>query len=130
MLLAGPPGEERNAAQEVQFQTGGFNAEFGRATGGIANVVTKSGTSKYSGSAYEFFRNDVFDARNFFSENVEPLKQNQFGGTIGGPIKQNKTFFFGYYEGFRNRRGSSSSFRTIPSLWMKSFLLSAARTSA
>ena len=48
---------------------------------------------------YDFVRNDAFDARNFFSEGVEPLKQNQFGGTVGGPIRQNRVFFFGYYEG-------------------------------
>jgi hypothetical protein len=67
--------------------------------------VIKSGTNELHGSAYEFFRNDVFDARNFFSKDVEPLKQNQFGGTIGGPLKKNRTFFFGFYEGFRNRQG-------------------------
>ena len=61
------------------------------------------------GSLYEFLRNDKLDARNFFSQSVEPLKQNQFGGTVGGPIQRDRTFFFGYYEGFRNRQGVTRS---------------------
>ena len=63
---------------------------------------------------YEFVRNDAFDARNFFSEKVEPLRQNQFGGTIGGPIAQNRLLFFGYYEGFRNKQGYTTT-ATVPS---------------
>lgn len=65
------------------------------------------------GSLYEFVRNDAFDARNFFSEEVEPLKQHQFGGTGGGPIRRDRVFLFGYYEGFRNTQGITTS-ATVP----------------
>ena len=76
-------------------------AEFGRGGGTIINVVTKSGTNAYHGTLYEFLRNDKFDARPFFSNRKNPLKRNQFGGALGGPIAQNKLFFFGNYEGYR-----------------------------
>ncbi len=79
--------------------------EYGGTAGANTTVVTKSGGNTLHGGLYEFFRNDVFDARNFFSARVEPLKQNQFGGTLGGPIQKNKVFFFAYAEGFRNRQG-------------------------
>ena len=72
------------------------------------------GTNAFHGTLYEFLRNDALDARNFFASAVEPLKQNQFGGTLGGPIRKNKDFFFGYYEGFRNVQGVTQS-ATVPS---------------
>lgn len=87
--------------------------EYGGSSGGTTSVVTRSGSNEFHGSAYEFLRNDKLDARNFFSENVEPLKQNQFGATVGGPIAHNRTFFFGYYEGFRNRQGITTT-ATVP----------------
>ena len=90
---------------EFRILTSGSPSEFGGFVGSNTNLVTRSGGNNLHGSLYEFLRNDVFDARNFFSTEVEPLKQNQFGGTLGGPIRKNKTFFFGYYEGFRNRQG-------------------------
>src|SRR5262249_13063500 len=67
----------------------------------IINVVTKSGTNDYHGTLYEFLRNDKLDARPFFSNRKNPLKRNQFGGALGGPIRRNKLFFFGNYEGLR-----------------------------
>ena len=85
---------------EFRIITSGASAEFGESLGSNTNLVMKSGSNAIHGSVYEFFRNDVFDARNFFSKDVEPLKQNQFGATVGGPLKKDKTFFFGYYEGF------------------------------
>jgi hypothetical protein len=88
-------------------------AEFGEAAASVTNLVSRSGSNYFHGSVYEFFRNDVFDTRNFYSENTPPLKQNQFGGTIGGPIRKNQTFFFGYYEGFRNREGVTRT-TTVP----------------
>ncbi len=94
-----------DAIAEFRIITGGAAAEFGGNLGSNTNLVIKSGSNELHGSAYEFFRNDVFDARNFFSKDVEPLKQNQFGATLGGPLKKNRTFFFGFYEGFRNRQG-------------------------
>jgi hypothetical protein len=62
---------------------------------------------------YDFLRNDAVDARNFFSTSVDPLKQNQFGGTLGGPLRRDKTFLFGFYEGFRNRQGETQ-LTTVP----------------
>ncbi|HWP42211.1 MAG TPA: carboxypeptidase regulatory-like domain-containing protein [Blastocatellia bacterium] len=94
-----------DALQEFRILTNSYSAEFGRAGGSIVTVVTKSGTNSFHGSLYEFLRNDIFDARNFFAPDVPALKQNQFGATIGGPIRKDKTFFFGSYEGFRQRRG-------------------------
>jgi hypothetical protein len=94
-----------DAIAEFRIITGGASGEFGESLGSNTNLVMKSGSNAVHGSVYEFFRNDVFDARNFFSREVEPLKQNQFGATVGGPLKKDRTFFFGYYEGFRNRQG-------------------------
>jgi hypothetical protein len=82
--------------------------------GGIVNVVSKAGTNQFHGDVWEFLRNDRLDARNFFVPDRTPLKQNQFGGTIGGPVVfpgyngRNKTFFFASYEGFRNHTASES----------------------
>jgi hypothetical protein len=100
-----------DAIAEFRIITSGAPAEFGESLGSNTNLVMKSGGNDFHGSIYEFFRNDVFDARNFFSQDVEPLKQNQFGATVGGPLKKDRTFFFGYYEGFRNRQGIT---RTTP----------------
>ncbi|CAN5687717.1 hypothetical protein BH20ACI3_BH20ACI3_08380 [soil metagenome] len=104
-----------DALQEFRILTNSYSAEFGRSGGSIVTVVTKSGTNRYHGSAFEFLRNDIFDARNFFAPAVPALKQNQFGGTIGGPIIKDRTFFFGSYEGFRQRKGIATS-TTVPSL--------------
>jgi hypothetical protein len=98
---------------EFRILTGGAPPEFGGNVGSNTNLVTRSGGNELHGSVYEFLRNDVFDARNFFSREVEPLKQNQFGATLGGPIRKKRTFFFGYYEGFRNRQGETRT-STVP----------------
>lgn len=94
-----------DAVQEFKVLTSNFTAEYGRNGGGIVTVVTKSGTNNFHGSAYDYNRNDAYNANDFFSKlNGEPravLKRNQFGGTIGGPIAKNKLFFFGSYEGQR-----------------------------
>ncbi|MCB1018863.1 MAG: TonB-dependent receptor [Acidobacteria bacterium] len=79
--------------------------EYGGTSGSTTSVVTRSGGNDLHGVVYEFLRNDKLDARNFFSTQVEPLKQNQFGATLGGPIRKDKAFFYGYYEGFHNRQG-------------------------
>jgi carboxypeptidase family protein len=104
--------------QEFRILTNSYSAEFGRAGGSIVTVITKSGGNAFHGSLFEFLRNDVFDARNFFAPDVPALKQNQFGGTIGGPIIKNRTFFFGSYEGFRQRKGIATS-TTVPSLLVR-----------
>jgi len=103
--------------QEITVQTNSYAPEAGRTAGGVVNVVTKSGTNQFHGSLYEFFRNDKFDARNYFqTTGPEPeLRQNQFGGSFGGPIIHDKTFFFGDYEGFRQVNGTTYT-TTVPTL--------------
>jgi len=103
-----------DAIAEFRILTHNANAEFGRNTGSTTNVVTRGGTNSFHGAAWEFFRNDALDSSDYFTQSVQPLKQNQFGATLGGPIIKNKTFFFGYYEGFRNRQGESVP-ATVPS---------------
>jgi len=100
---------------EFRILTHNANAEFGRNTGSTTNTITRSGTNQLHGALWEFLRNDAMDASDYFSQSVQPLKQNQFGGTFGGPIIKDKTFFFGYYEGFRNRQGETVP-ATVPSL--------------
>ncbi len=104
-----------DAISEFRILTHNSNAEFGNSLGSTTNIITKSGTNQLHGALWEFLRNDVFDSKNYFASKVEPLKQNQFGGTIGGPIRKDKTFFFGFYEGFRNRQGVTAG-STVPSL--------------
>jgi outer membrane receptor protein involved in Fe transport len=94
-----------DSIQEFQVQTNNYSAEYGRNSGSVINLVTKSGTNQFHGSAYEFLRNDALDSRNFFSPTQPELRLNQFGGTIGGPIRKDRTFFFGNYEGFRQIAG-------------------------
>jgi Carboxypeptidase regulatory-like domain len=91
------------------------NAEFGQNSGSTTNIVTRSGTNSFHGAVWEFLRNDAMDASDFSTHSVQPLKQNQFGGTVGGPIVKDRSFFFGYYEGFRNRQGETVD-ATVPSL--------------
>jgi Carboxypeptidase regulatory-like domain/TonB dependent receptor len=104
-----------DAITEFRILTHNASAEFGDALGSTTNIVTRSGTNRFHGSLWEFVRNDAFDATNYFASSPEPLKQNQFGGTFGGPVRKDKTFFFGYYEGFRNRQGETQG-STVPSL--------------
>ena len=103
-----------DAISEFRILTHTANAEFGHSTGSTTNIVTRSGTNILHGSAWEFLRNNAMDAKSFFADSVEPLKRNQFGGTFGGPIKKDKTFFFLYYEGLRNRQGETTR-TTVPS---------------
>jgi hypothetical protein len=98
-----------DAIQEFSVLTSNYSAEYGKTSGGVVNAVTRSGTNAFHGSAYEFLRNSALDAANFF-ENAggipkAPFKRNQFGGTIGGPIIKNRTFFFADYEGIRQSKG-------------------------
>lgn len=102
-----------DAIEEFKILTHTAPAEYGGASGGNTSVVTRSGTNEFHGSAYAFLRNDHLDARNFFVAETEPLKQNQFGATAGGPMMANRAFFFGYYEGFRNRQGITRG-STVP----------------
>jgi outer membrane receptor protein involved in Fe transport len=94
-----------DAIQEFQVLTNTFSAEQGKAAGGVVNIVHKSGTNALHGAAFEYHRNSAFDARNFFDqgEDPAPFTRHQFGVSAGGPILRNRTFFFGAYEGLRER---------------------------
>jgi hypothetical protein len=98
-----------DAISEFRILTSNAPAEYGGTSGATTSVVTKSGGNRFHGDVYEFLRNDNFDARNFFASSAEPLHQNQFGATIGGPIRRDRDFFFAYYEGFRNRQGETKT---------------------
>lgn len=106
-----------DATQEFRVQTNTFSAEFGRTAGAVVNISIKSGTNELHGSVYEFLRNKNLNANNFFQNragNGRPiLIQNQFGGSVGGPIRKDKTFFFGNWEEYRNRNGAPS-ITTVP----------------
>ena len=104
-----------DAISEFCIITLNANAEFGDALGSTTNIITRSGTNHLHGTLWEFLRNDAVDANNYFAQTQEPLKQNQFGATVGGPIRKDKTFIFGFYEGFRNRQGETA-LTTVPSL--------------
>jgi len=107
-----------DAVQEFSVQTSSFDAQYGRGVGGIVNVVTKSGTNRFHGTAFEFLRNYQLNARNFFSGR-DAIKRNQFGGGIGGPISKNRTFFFASYQGTEIRSNTPGVVRTAPSRQMK-----------
>ena len=97
-----------DAVQEFKILTNNYDAEFGRTSGGIVNQVIKSGTNHLHGSGFEFLRNDVLNARDYFLPQSQPkasFKRNVFGGTLGGPLRRDKTFVFGAYQGARRREG-------------------------
>lgn len=98
-----------DALQEFSVQTSNYSARYGMNAGGVVNIVTKSGTNQFHGSAFEFVRNSMFNARNYFASAVDNLKRNQFGGTVGGPIRKEKTFFFTGYQGTIIHNTSSNS---------------------
>jgi len=101
--------------EEFRVLTNTFDAEFGRNSDAVVNVVTKSGSNNFHGNFYEFFRNKNLNSRGFFDTEKPDFKQNQFGGTLGGPIKKDSSFFFLSYEGRRIHQGISSNTVTVPS---------------
>ena len=103
-----------DAVEEFSVQTNSFSAEYGRGNGAIVNVVTKSGTNQFHGSAFDFLRNGDLNARNFFADSADQLKRNQFGGSLGGPIMKDKLFFFGTYQGTQIRNISQGNSTTVP----------------
>jgi hypothetical protein len=110
-----------DAITQFSVETNGFKAEFGRAGGGMVTFVSKSGTNQIHGTAFDYIRNNAFDARGFFNSTTPVYRQHDFGGTVGGPIVipkvyngKNKTFFFASYEGFRNRKGGATSAIALP----------------
>jgi len=98
-----------DAVQEFKVQTNIYDAAFGKTAGSTINLVTKSGTNEFHGVAYEFLRNDYFDSAPFFQKTLPKYRRNQFGGSIGGPIKKNKTFFFVNFETLRQIQGGNST---------------------
>jgi len=111
-----------DAIQEFKIQKSQYPAEFGGKASALVNVATKSGGNTFHGTIFEFLRNDIFDAKNFFDDPnapIPPLRLNQYGGTLGGPLRRDRTFFFGNYEGQRIRRSITQTF-TVPTAAMRS----------
>jgi Carboxypeptidase regulatory-like domain len=115
------------AIQTVDVSTSDFDAELGRASGAVVNVILKSGTNSYHGEVYEFAKNSYFNARNFFDPSVGHLAYNYFGGNIGGPIKKNKLFFFADYLKVYDHE-ANTNLTSIPTLAMRSGDLSSSAT--
>ncbi len=103
-----------DAVEEFRVITNTFDAEYGRNSGSVVNVITKSGTNAFHGNVYEYFRNTVLDARGYPAPSTPQLNQNQFGATFGGPIKKDRTFFFLSYEARRIRDGVTGQLVSVP----------------
>jgi TonB-dependent receptor-like protein len=108
-----------DAIQEFSVITGNYSAEYGRTSGGVINAISRSGTNAFHGDVYEFLRNDKLDANDFFSNRSHQplpiLRKNQFGAAAGGPIRKDRTFVFGDYEGIRDVEGNASGNNSVPS---------------
>ena len=102
-----------DAIREFSVLTNTYSAEYGRGAGGVINAITKSGTNTLHGTGFEFLRNSAVDARNFFDRTLPPFRRNQFGASAGGPIKKDKLFFFGAYEGLRQFLSISFASNTL-----------------
>src|SRR6202158_2972099 len=113
--LNGSPGSVLGAAagvdsvEEFSVLTSNYSAEYGRTSGGVINAITRSGTNRWHGTAYDFLRNSALDASNYFDQTKPPFRRNQFGGSIGGPIRKDRTFFFANYEGIRQSLGITNN---------------------
>src|SRR5579863_1384684 len=103
-----------DSISEFRILTNNFDAEYGNYSGGIVNVVTKSGTNQIHGEAFDFLRNTALDAKSYFDPTVETYRQNQFGGTLGGPIAKSKIFFFVDYQGTRTTEGLPTGNISVP----------------
>jgi hypothetical protein len=119
--------------QEIQIVTNNYSAEYRSAAGGIVSAVTKSGTNRFQGSVFEFYRNDALDAANYFDKKFNSPKpdfnRNQFGFSLGGPIMRNRLFFFGSYEGLREDQGKTDT-AIVPSVNARAGRLAGGRTVA
>jgi Carboxypeptidase regulatory-like domain len=122
-VVLNPPPE---AVEEFNIAKTNYTTEFGGKSGGVVNVVTRSGTSHFHGSLYEFLRNDLLDAKNFFSPAgpTPPFQEHQFGGALGGPLIQNKTFFFVDYDGVQIRKSLTHLF-SVPTVTQRSGIFDA-----
>jgi hypothetical protein len=115
-LATAPVFPAPDALQEFDIQTSNFTAQYGRSSGGVVNAATRAGSNKFHGGVFEFFRNDVLNAHNYFdtpTTKKPSYKLNQFGGYLGGPIQKDKTFFFGYYQGTRQRKDETLTVGTV-----------------
>src|SRR5437588_3327990 len=113
-----------DAIEEFSVITSNYSADYGKTSGGVVNAITRSGTNQIHGSAYEFLRNSQLDAKNYFDTGtIPPFKRNQFGGTIGGPIQKDGTFFFADFEGIRQSKGITTV-ATVPSANARAGILS------
>ena len=115
------------AIQEFKVQTNNPSAEFGVFGGAVVNLTIRSGTNRFNGSVFEYYRDDAFNARNFFAATKAPFNSHQFGGTFGGPIRRNRAFFFGDFQGLRQDQGRTFLF-TVPTADMRTGNLSAIST--
>jgi outer membrane receptor for ferrienterochelin and colicin len=104
-----------DALQEFSVQTSNYTAQYGQNAGGVVNVITKSGTNQFHGNAFEFLRNSAFNARPWHAVTKDVLKRNQFGGTFGGPVIKDKTFFFGAYQQTIQRNVLTANAASVPS---------------
>src|SRR5690348_2745016 len=103
-----------DSVEEFRILTNTFDAEYGRNSGSVVNLVTKSGTNQVHGNVYDFLRNKVLNSRGYFDTSKPAFVMNQFGGTLGGPIKKDRTFFFASYEGLRRSQGKSGDVVRVP----------------
>jgi hypothetical protein len=105
-----------DAVEEFSVLTSSYSAEYGKTSGGVVNAISRAGSNQFHGSAFEFIRNNALDARNFFDpDNIPAFHRNQFGASVGGPIRKDRTFFFGAYEGIRQAKGVGRG-DVVPSL--------------
>jgi hypothetical protein len=107
-----------DALQEFKVETSALPARYGHHASSAVNLITKSGTNRFRGNAFEFVRNYSFNARNFFAAERDSLKRNQFGGALGGPVAENKVFFFGGYQGKIERTNPATTLRFVPTAAM------------
>ena len=112
-----------DAIQEFKVVTNGYSSEFGRSSSGVVSVALKSGSNQLHGSAFEFIRNDLVDAKNLFATYKPPYKRNQFGASAGGPVIRNKTFIFGDFEATYMRQ-STTTLSTVPTVAQRAGLFS------
>lgn len=105
-----------DSIEEFRVLTTNFDPEYGNYNGGIVTVISKSDSNRLHGSAFEFWRNTALDARGYFDPTRPVFRQNQFGGTVGGPIRRDKVFFFTDYQGTRNTQGVSTGNISVPTL--------------
>ena len=112
-----------DAVEQVSVLGSNYPADYGRTSGGVINAVTRAGTNAFHGDVYEFLRNSTLDARNFFDGQIPPFKRNQFGGSAGLPLQQDRTYLFGDYEGLRQSLGLTTV-DTVPSIAARSGKLS------